>query len=96
MRVQGLSRQQEADFVLCALEAEAKSQLQLNNQRDKDTGQEGLDILKRLDATTKEQLRACFFNCKQWTDYINISRASDMGFLSAPPAIGPNSRLNVV
>lgn len=70
LRAQGLSEQQQADFVLGALEGEAKRELQLINPRDKDTGQKILEILKKLYAkpVTKSQLRASFFNCKQRAD----------------------------
>lgn len=70
LRAQGLSHQQQADFVLGALEGEAKRELQLVNPRDKDNGQKVLDILTKLydRPTTKAQLRVNFFNCKQRTD----------------------------
>lgn len=51
---QGLTRQQQADFVLYhvltlgALEGDAKRELQLITPRDKGTGQKVLDILQRL------------------------------------------------
>ena len=63
LRVQGLSKQQQADFVLCALEEEAKRELQLIRPRDKVTGRQVLDILQRLYAkpATRAQLRAHFF-----------------------------------
>lgn len=67
LRAQGLSQQQQADFVLAALDGEAKRELQLIPPRDKNTGAKVLEILQRLYATlaTKAQLRASFFNCKQ-------------------------------
>ena len=70
LRAQGLSQQQQADFVLGALEGDAKRELQLTNPRDKDKGQKVLDLLGRLYAkpVTKAQLRASFFNCRQRTD----------------------------
>lgn len=67
LRAQGLSQQQQVDFVLAALEGEVKRELQLNNPRDKNTGTKVLDILDKLytQLTTKEQPRASFFNCRQ-------------------------------
>lgn len=58
LRAQGLNQQQQADFVLGALEGEAKRELQLIAIRDKNTGQKVLDILQRLYAktATKAQL----------------------------------------
>lgn len=67
LRAQGLGEQQQADFILAALDGEAKRELQLIPHRDKNTGDKVLEILKSLYATltTKAQLRANFFNCKQ-------------------------------
>ncbi len=69
LRAQGLNEQQQADFVLGALEGEAKRELQLINPREKDTAQKVLDVLKKLYAKppSKAQVRASFFNCKQHT-----------------------------
>lgn len=70
LRAQGLNQQQQTDFVLGALEGEAKRELQLVNPRDRDTGQKVLDVLEKLYAkpATKAQLRASFFNCRQQAD----------------------------
>ncbi|KAK1897537.1 GTP cyclohydrolase 1 [Dissostichus eleginoides] len=63
LRAQGLSQQQQADFVFGALEGEAKRELQLVIPRDKNTGQKVLDILQTLYAKqpTRAQLRSHFF-----------------------------------
>lgn len=70
LRAQGLSQQQQADFVLGALEGNAKRELQLISPREKDTGKKILDLLQTMYAQpiSKAQLRASFFNCKQKTD----------------------------
>lgn len=67
LRAQGLGQQQQADFVLAALEGDAKRELQLIPPREKNTGDKVLGILQKLYAApaTKAQLRAGFFNCKQ-------------------------------
>ncbi len=46
LRAQGLNQQQQTDFVLGALEGDAKRELQLVNPRDRDTGQKVLDVWK--------------------------------------------------
>lgn len=63
LRVHGLSSQQQADFVLGALEGEAKRELQLIAPWDWNTGQKVLDALQKFFAksATKAQLRDTFF-----------------------------------
>lgn len=70
LRAQGLNDAQQADFVLTALEGEAKQEVQLLNSEDKDTGKKILDFLQELYSkpVTKAQLRANFYNCRQRTD----------------------------
>ncbi|KAK7883852.1 hypothetical protein WMY93_026975 [Mugilogobius chulae] len=70
LRAQGLSQQQQADFVLGALEGDAKRELMLVRASDKDTSVKVLDLLQTLYAkpATKAQSRMNFFNCKQRTD----------------------------
>ena len=70
LRAQGLSRQQQADFVFGALEGDAKRELQLTNPRVKDKGQKVLDLFGRLYAkpATKIQLRVSFSNYRQRAD----------------------------
>lgn len=70
LRAQGLSPQQQADFLLGALEGNAKRELQLVSPTEKDTGQKVLRNLHSLYAqpVTKAHLRTHFFNCKQRTD----------------------------
>lgn len=67
LRAQGLNQQQQADFLLGALEGEAKRELQLVEPENKNTGQKVLDVLQKLYAkpATKANLRANFFNCRQ-------------------------------
>lgn len=69
LRAQGLNNQQQADFVLGALEGEPKRELMLAKPTEKDTGVKVLDFLQNLYAKppTKAQLRSNFFNCKQQT-----------------------------
>lgn len=70
LRAQGLNPQQQADFVLTALEGDAKREVQLVSPADRDTGQKILDFLKDLydRPTTQAQLRTNFYNCKQRAD----------------------------
>ena len=70
LRAQGLNEQQQADFVLGALEGEAKRELQLADPRDKRTGQKVLETLKKLfdEPQKRAELRATFFKCKQRPD----------------------------
>lgn len=70
LRAQGLSEQQQADFLLGALEGDAKRELHLVQPSSKNTGAKVLQQLQTLYAkpTTKAQLRASFFNCRQCAD----------------------------
>lgn len=70
LRAQGLNPEQQADFLLGALEGEAKRELHLVESENKNTGQKVLEALKKLYSkpTTKAKLRANFFNCKQRSD----------------------------
>ncbi|CAL9702687.1 unnamed protein product [Knipowitschia caucasica] len=70
IRAQGLSDLQQADFVLAALEGEAKQEIQLVDPRDKNTGKKMLDYLQKLYSkpATKSQLRTNFYNCRQRAD----------------------------
>ena len=70
LRAQGLSQQQQTDFVLGALEGDAKREIMLLGQNQRDTHKKILDSLQTLYAkpATKSQLRANFFNCKQQTE----------------------------
>lgn len=63
LRAQGLGRQQEVDFVLGALEGDAKREMQLVDPRQKDTSKNILDFLQTMYAapTNKAQLRSNFF-----------------------------------
>ncbi|KAL2087263.1 hypothetical protein ACEWY4_018322 [Coilia grayii] len=67
LRAQGLSGQQRVDFILSALEGEAKQEIQLVAPTDKDTDVEVFDVLKGLYGHTVSvaQLRAQFFQCRQ-------------------------------
>lgn len=67
LRAQGLSQHQQTDFVVGALEGEAKCEIQLVEPRAKNTGQKVLDGQQKLYAkrATKAQLRASFFSCRQ-------------------------------
>lgn len=58
---------QQVDFLLTALEGEAKREIQLVLPPDRNTGKKILDFLQNLyfKPTTKAQLRANFFNCTQ-------------------------------
>lgn len=47
LRAQGLSRQQGVDFVLGALEGDAKKEMQLVDIREKDTSEKVLDFLSK-------------------------------------------------
>lgn len=51
LRAQGLNQHQQTDFVLGALDGDAKRELQLINQRDTGTGQKILYVLEKLYAT---------------------------------------------
>lgn len=66
LRVQGLNEQKQADFLLGALEGNAKRELHLVQPASKNTGVKVLQQLQTLYAkpTTKTQLRASFFNCR--------------------------------
>lgn len=70
LRAQGLSQQQQTDFVLGALEGDAKREIMLLGRNQRDTHKKILDFLQTLYArpATKSQLRANFFNCKQRTE----------------------------
>lgn len=70
LRAQGLTPQQQADFLLGALEGEAKRELHLVEPENKNTGQKVLEALDKIYAkpATKAKLRANFFNCKQQTE----------------------------
>ena len=70
LRAQGLNPEQQADFLLGALEGEAKREMRLVEPQNKNTGQKVLESLKKLYSkpTTKAKLRANFFNCKQKND----------------------------
>lgn len=62
LRAQGLNPEQQADFLLGALEGEAKRELHLVESENKNTGQKVLEALKKLYSkpTTKAKLRAFF------------------------------------
>ncbi|CAL9705994.1 unnamed protein product [Knipowitschia caucasica] len=64
LRAQGLSQQQQVDFVLGALE------VMLATANEKDTSAKIMDLLERVygQPATKAQARMNFFNCKQKTD----------------------------
>lgn len=70
LRAQGLTQQQQADFILGALEGEAKREMMLIDPTQKNTSVKVLDHLETLYAkpATKAQLRLNFFNCKQRAD----------------------------
>lgn len=70
LRAQGLNRQQEVDFVLEALEGDAKREMHLVDSREKDTSEKIFQLLQSMYAkpVSKSQLRSTFFNCKQKVD----------------------------
>ncbi|CAL9687354.1 unnamed protein product [Knipowitschia caucasica] len=70
LRAQGLSQQQQVDFVLGALEGDAKREIMLASANEKDTSAKIMDLLERVygQPATKAQARMNFFNCKQKTD----------------------------
>lgn len=70
IRAQGLNDLQEVDFVLTALEGEAKQEVQLLSTGDRNTGRKILDFLQELYSkpATKAQLRSNFYNCRQRAD----------------------------
>lgn len=67
LRAQGLSQQQQVDFIFTSLEGDAKRQAILFNVEDRRDGAKLLGALKRLYGETakKGQLRSRFYNCKQ-------------------------------
>lgn len=70
LRAQGLNSRQQADFVLTALEGEAKRELLLVDPDARDTGRKILTFLSDLydKPATRAQLRTHFYNCKQRAD----------------------------
>ncbi|XP_024117087.1 uncharacterized protein LOC112138709 [Oryzias melastigma] len=70
LRAQGLGPQQQADFIMSALEGEAKRELLLLPQEERNTGDKVFELLQREFAkpVSKAQLRAAFFNCRQKSD----------------------------
>lgn len=70
LRAQGLGPQQQADFIMSALEGEAKRELLLVAPDERNTGEKVLELLKCEFAkpASKAQLRAAFFNCRQKSD----------------------------
>ncbi|XP_041967792.1 uncharacterized protein LOC121724918 [Alosa sapidissima] len=70
LRAQGLSGQQKLDFILSALEGEAKQEVLLAEPDKRDTDTNLFALLKTLygKAEPVAQLRAKFFQCRQGVD----------------------------
>lgn len=69
LRAQSLSAEQKADFVLSALEGDARREIQLLKDSDKNTDEKIFNVLEKAfgDNVSTSQLRAKFFKCQQQT-----------------------------
>lgn len=67
LRAQTLSAAQEVDFILSALQGEAKREVSLLSATERDTAQKIFSVLERLygDNVSDCQTRAQFFKCQQ-------------------------------
>lgn len=67
LRAQGLNEEQKIDFVINSIEGDAKREIFLEDEQQRDTADKIIDILRRLygDTRSAADLRTAFFNIKQ-------------------------------
>ncbi|XP_041961809.1 uncharacterized protein LOC121720042 [Alosa sapidissima] len=100
LRAQTLSAEQEVDFILSALQGEAKREVLLLPPAEKDTADHIFEALGRIygDAVTVSQLRAQFFKCQQQAGegvgpFILRLRESHSRWRAKEPTVGSDDEM---